>query len=368
MVFHYLRGYDSNFILTRISKQFEGQNINLIGRNTSNIFHMNVNNFVKIIDSYEYITSKLQSLSENLNMDNIKYTRKLIDKYNLTQEFIQKDIFPYTYINTFDHYNHKKFPNISYFNTDEKTYKKYKDFYYNNFSNLGFYSDYYLMKDVLLICDIMENYREMFMNKYQTELFSHYTINSLTFEVFKKYNPVKIKIIENISIYQAFQNMLAGGICGASTCRYAIANNKYMNNYNNNEETSYIMHYDINAVYAHIMRNFKLPFDGFKYLSDLEIKNFNIWNYSEDSDYGFILCIDISGIDIAFHDYFIDLAPFPQKRKVYKKEISQYQKDILKKNEQNFLCTEKLILDYYPKKQYVIHYLTLQCYMKFGWL
>ena len=366
IVFHYLKGYDSNFILSRMAKQFEGQNINLIGRNTSNIFHMNVNNFVKIIDSYEYITSSLSSLSANLNMDNIKYTRKLIDKYNLTHEFIQKDIYPYMYINSFHHYRHKNFPNISYFNTDEKTYKKYKDFYYENFNNLGSYSDYYLTKDVLLLTDIMENYREMFMVKYNTEIFSHYTINSLTFEVFKKYNPVKIKILDIFSMYENFQNMKRGGICGCGSSRYAKSNNKYMVNYNPNEETSYIMHFDINAMYAHIMKNYKLPYDEFEYLTDDEIKNFNIWYYDKNSEYGFVLCIDISPIDIAYHDHFIDMPIFPNKRKIYKKEISEYQNYILKNNDKAFLCTERLILDYKAKKEYVIHYLTLQCYLKLG--
>ena len=195
----------------------------------------------------------------------------------------------------------------------------------------------------------------MFIHKYQTELFSHYTINSLTWDIFKKYNPIDIKIIDNYSMYDAFKNMLRGGICGCGSTRYALANNKYMKNYNPNEETSHIMHFDINAMYAHIMKNFKLPYDGFEYLSDEEIKNFNIWDFNNNSDYGFILCIDISEIDIAYHDHFIDLPPFPHKRKVYKKEISQYQKDILNKNEKPFLCTEKLILDYHAKKEYVIH-------------
>ena len=366
IVFHYLKGYDSNYILSRMSKHFEGQNINLIGRNTSNVFHMNINNYIKIIDSYEYITCKLESLSKNLDMKNIKYTRNLIEKYNLTHEFIQKDIFPYRYINSFEHYNNKKFPNISYFNTDEITYKKYKDFYYQNFKNLGSFSDYYLMKDTLILTDIMENYRDMFIKRYKTELFSHYTINSLTFELFKKYNPVKIKIIDDYSMYESFQKMLVGGLCGCGSTRYAKANNKYLKNYNPNEETSYIMHYDINSMYAHIMRKYKLPYDGFEYLSNIEIKNFNIWDYDENSEFGFILCIDISEIDIAYHDYFSDLPIFPHKRKIFKKEISEYQKDILIKNDKKFLCTEKVVLDYHAKKEYVIHYLTLQCFLKLG--
>ena len=129
IVFHYLKGYDSNFILSRLAKHFEGKNIYLIGRNTSNIFHMGVDNFIKIIDSYEYVTSSLSSLSANLKLDYIKYTRKLIEKYNLTDEFIVKDIFPYTYINSFNNYKYKTFPDIPYFNTDQETYKKYGHFY-----------------------------------------------------------------------------------------------------------------------------------------------------------------------------------------------------------------------------------------------
>ena len=228
IIFHYLRGYDSNFILSQISKHFEGKHINLIGRNTSNIFHMDVDNFVNIIDSYEYVTASSLSLSANLIIDDLKYTRKLIEKYKLNSEFIVKDIFPYTYVNTFDHYKHKSLPHISYFNTDKKTYEKYRSFYYANFDNLGQYSDYYLMKDVLLLSDIMEQNRTMFMEKYQTEIFSHYTINSLTWEVFERYNPIQITILDQYSMYRSFKNMIRSGLCGIGSSRYPIANNKYI--------------------------------------------------------------------------------------------------------------------------------------------
>ena len=57
----------------------------------------------------------LKTLSSNLNKDDIKYTQKLIQKYILDSEFIIKDIFPYTYFNTIDHYNHTLIPDIKYF-------------------------------------------------------------------------------------------------------------------------------------------------------------------------------------------------------------------------------------------------------------
>ena len=250
-------------------------------------------------------------------MDDIKYMRNLIEKYKLNAEFIVKDIFPYTYINTFDHYKHKSFPDISYFNTDKTTYEKYRSFYYANFKDLGSYSDYYHMKDVLLLSDIMEKNRSMIMEKYATEVFSHYTINSLTWEIFKKYNPIEIKIIDNYSMYSCFKNMIRGGTCGIGSNRYAISNNMYMKHYDENQPSSYIMHFDINGMYAHVMRTFKLPYDDFSYLSDQEVRDFNIWDYDEKSSYGYILCIDISEIDILYHDYYLDLPLFPQKRKIY---------------------------------------------------
>ena len=41
---------------------------------------------------------------------------------------------------------------------------------------------------------------------------------------------------------------IGGGICH-SIHRYAKANNKYMKNYNNNEEPSYIQYLDANNLY-----------------------------------------------------------------------------------------------------------------------
>ena len=94
-----------------------------------------------------------------------------------------------------------------------------------------------------------------------------------------------------------------------------------MKNYYKNLPSSYIMHFDINSMCAHIMASCKLPHDKFSYLSDEEIQNFHTWDYDKNSDYGFILCVDISAINISYHDYYSDLPIFPCKRKVYKKEI-----------------------------------------------
>ena len=340
-----MKGYDAHYMIEKLNDHFKDKQINLVGRNSSSIFHIGIQNYVKIIDSHEFITASLKSLSNNLKTEDINYTQNMLNKYG--REFLTKDIFPYTYINSFDHYNHTTFPSIDYFvDTDEKTYEKYRKFYYCNFNTLGEYSDYYLKKDVRLLSDVMESYRTMFMEKYNTELFCYYSINSLTWELFQKWNPIQIKIIDNYKVYSAFQSMLRGGLCGIGSTRYAMANNKYMKNYNPSQESYYIMHFDINAMYAHIMATYALPHDEFTFLSNEEIRDFNIWDHDKNSEYGYILNIDISEIDISYHDYYNDLPIFPYKRNILKKEISEYQKKIGKKIFMGKKITQFIILHY----------------------
>ena len=363
IVFHYLKGYDIHYIIEKIYDHFNDSNINILGNNSSSIFHVGIQNYIKIIDSHEFIPASLTELSNNLKNEDIHYIREMLDKYG--HDFVKKDIFPFRYIDDFSKHNENTFSDIKYFDSvDQKTYEKYRKYYYSKFNSFGEYSNYYLEKDVLLMSDIMESYRTLFMDKYQTELFSHYSINSLKWEILKKWNPIQIKILDNYKIYNAFQTMMRGGLCDIGGTRYAYANNRYMENYDPSQESSYIMHYDINSMYGFIMSTFPLPYDAISFLNNEEIRDFNIWDYDKNSEYGYILNIDISLIDIKYHDYYNDLPIFPYKRKTFKKDISDYQKEILEKNNKPFIATEKLISDFYAKKDYTVHYLTLQFYLK----
>ena len=63
---------------------------------------------------------------------------------------------------------------------------------------------------------------------------------------------------------------IRGGICH-SIHRYTKANNKYMNNYDKNKESSYIQYLDPNNLYGLAMSQ-KLPVNGFIWVKK-HIKN-----------------------------------------------------------------------------------------------
>ena len=72
------------------------------------------------------------------------------------------------------------------------------------------------------------------------------------------------------------------GICH-SVFRHGNANNKYMKDYDENKESSFLIYTDYNNLYGKAMSE-KLPIDGFEWVDDIsEIDENFIKNYDEDS-------------------------------------------------------------------------------------
>ena len=110
---------------------------------------------------------------------------------------------------------------------------------------------------------------------------------------------------------------IRGGICH-SIQRYAKANNKYVQNYNNNEESSYIQYLDANILYGWAMLK-KLPTSRFEWIDTSETSNkineINedfIKNYDENNDKGYILEVDVK-YPKRLHELHSDL-PFLSER------------------------------------------------------
>ena len=83
-----------------------------------------------------------------------------------------------------------------------------------------------------------------------------------------------------------------GGICHAIH-RYAKANNKYMKNYDKNEESSFLEYLEANNLYSWSMSE-PLLVNGFDWIEDLsKIDEDFIKNYDKDSDKGYILEVDV---------------------------------------------------------------------------
>ena len=68
---------------------------------------------------------------------------------------------------------------------------------------------------------------------------------------FKK-TSVKLELLTNIDMLLMYEKGIRGGICDA-VYRYAKANNKYMSNYDENEESVFLEFVDANNLYGYPM-------------------------------------------------------------------------------------------------------------------
>ena len=71
-------------------------------------------------------------------------------------------------------------------------------------------------------------------------------------------------------MFLTYEKGIRRGICKKVHSYYAVANNKYMKNYDKNKESSSLMYLDANNLYGFAMSK-KLPVDGFKWVDELSI-------------------------------------------------------------------------------------------------
>ena len=142
---------------------------------------------------------------------------------------------------------------------------------------------------------MFENFRDMCIKEYELDPAHFVSLPGLAWQACLKKTNIELELLTDYDMLLMVEKGIRGGICH-SIHRYAKANNKYMKNYNNNEETSYIQYLDANNLYGWAMSK-KLPVNGFKWFDTSETSNkINedfIKNYSENNDKGYILEVDV---------------------------------------------------------------------------
>ena len=116
--------------------------------------------------------------------------------------------------------------------------------------------------DTLLLADVFENFRDKCNEIYELDPVYFVSAPGLAWQACLKKTGVKLELLTDYDMILMIEKGIRGGICQA-THRYAKANNKYMKNYDKNNESSYIEYLDANNLYGWAMSQ-KLPVKGFK--------------------------------------------------------------------------------------------------------
>ena len=237
---------------------------------------------------------------------------------------LRKVVYPYEYMDNWARFDETSLPNKEYFysklnmeNIDDIDYRHGNNVFKRfKLKNLGEYHDLCVQGDTLLLADVFENFRNTCIKVYELDPAHFLSLPGLTWQACLKKTNIKLELLTDYDMLLMVEEGIRGGICH-SVHIHARANNKYMKNYDENKESSYIQYLDANNLYGWAMSQ-KLPVNGFKWVNN-EINEEFIKNYDENSDKGYILEEDIK-YPKKLHDLHSDLPFLPKRMKIDKRK------------------------------------------------
>ena len=287
----------------------------------------------KIKSACEHINHKDNRLINESKKCNSKSIDALKERFPNTYEFcngdlnkfillLRKGVYPYENMNSWERFDETELSSKESFyseldledisDEDYKHAQKVCDIF--KIKSLGEYHDLYVQSDTLLLADIFEKFRNMCIEIYQLDPAHFLSAPGLAWQACLKKMNIRLELLTDIDMLLMIEAGIRGGIC-QSIHRYAEANNKYINKYNENIPSSYLMYLDANYLYGWAMSQ-KLPVNDFKWIDDLsEFTEGFIRNYDKNSDIGNFLKLDIE-YPKTLWDLHKDLPFLPERKRL----------------------------------------------------
>ena len=117
---------------------------------------------------------------------------------------------------------------------------------------MGEYHDPYLKSDVLLLADVFESFGKTCLQYYKLDPCNYITSPGLSWDAMLKMTNIKLELMIDIDMFQFIEKGMHGGISHIAN-RYGKANNKYMNDYDEESPSKYVTYLDSDNLYGWAM-------------------------------------------------------------------------------------------------------------------
>ena len=211
--------------------------------------------YMKVMDEtliFRCFNCKKNSLKE--------INKELVERFSNTYNFcnndinkfvmlLRKGVYPYEYMDGWDKFNEKLIPSkesfyssltleniteIDYIHANN-VFKKFK------LNNLGDYHDLYVKSDTLLLADVFENFRKACIETYELDTAHLISLPGLAWQACLKKTGVELELLTDYDMLLMIEEGIRGRICHA-VHRHAKANNIYIKEYDQSNESSYIQY------------------------------------------------------------------------------------------------------------------------------
>lgn len=118
----------------------------------------------------------------------------------------------------------------------------------------------------------------------------------------------KLGLINDLSVLYIMGRMKRGGLVFVGSKRHVVANNSYMKNYDDTQESNYLIHLDANNLYGWAMSE-SLPYDDVTIINNVKIED--VLTTTDDNDIGYIIELDFESLN-EIHDKLNEYQPAPE--------------------------------------------------------
>ena len=124
----------------------------------------------------------------------------------------------------------------------------------------------FMICDTLLLANVFENFRKMCLKIYYLDPVIFFSAPGLAWPADLKNTEVKLGSLTDIDMLLMVEKGIRERICHVIH-QYGKANNRYMKDYDENKESSYLKYWDVNNLYGWSMSQ-KLPVNNFEWIED----------------------------------------------------------------------------------------------------
>ena len=292
---------------------------------------------IRFVDSLKFMNSSLASLVGNLGKNELRNLKRFFPED--VELLSRKGVYPYEYMTSFEKFAENKLPPKSAFfsqlngeGISDEDFSHAQNVWNKFATNLGEYHDLYLKTDVLLLADVIENFRQVLLENYHLDPAWFLTAPSFFWAAMLKMTQVDLQLIceGNMEMFRFFERQIRGGVASVF-CRFSQANNKFQEDFNPEKPSKFIVYLDANSLYPTAMMQ-PLPVGEFEWTRESALKDWERIVNSENT--GCTLEVDLEYPN-HLHDFHDDFPLAPELL-----EVNGFQKLI-----PNLRDKEKMVLD-----------------------
>jgi len=323
---------------------------------------------IQFIDSYQFLTASLDTLSSSLpNIDkkHVQFFRQHLGVQVDDDVVFSKGIFPYSYLASWETLLEVGLPALPAFydtlkdslcTSNEEYARAQKAYQQFNCQNFKDYLHRYLELDCYLLADVFENFRSTALKNTGLDPSNYITLPQFTFSA--AFRHTQCHLLTDVDMYEFFEDGIRGGMSFVNT-HYVQA-----------DADTHISYWDENNLYGNALRRL-LPTSDFHWATEAEIVTLDWATINTDGDTGYTLKVDLN-YPRAIHDLTQDFPLAPESGMITEDMFTPFMREQwarrceFRSGSTEYKPEKKLLMSCKDKKEYVVHFKLLKFYLKMG--